>query len=170
MFFFMLFGDIIFDILVDDKFHSAVYYLPILSLGAILSSLSTYVGTTFTVLKKTMIFLYSSILAAVIAVFANFMLIPIYGVMGACFAICLSQLVMFLYRWYKSYKYVNFQNRIRLTLISICSLVALMSYYIISTPYVRIIIISILLIILFILNYDISKNIWEVLLKRKSRL
>ena len=105
MFFFMLFGDIIFDILVDDKFHSAVYYLPILSLGAILSSLSTYVGTTFTVLKKTMIFLYSSILAAVIAVFANFMLIPIYGVMGACFAICLSQLVMFLYRWYKSYKY-----------------------------------------------------------------
>lgn len=169
MFFFMIFGDLMFDILVDDKFHSAVYYLPVLSVGAILSSLSTFVGSTFTVLKKTMYFLYSSILAAIVAVIANLLLIPKFGVIGACIAICLSQLTMFLYRWYKSCNYVNFEKGVRLLLIVICSLAALMSYYLIDSSLIRIFAISILFIVFYILNSDITKNMKSILLKRKTR-
>ncbi len=169
MFFFMLLGDIMFDILVDDKFHSAVCYLPVLSVGAILSSISAYVGSTFTVLKKTMFFLYSSILAAVVAVIANLLLIPKYGVMGACVAICLSQLAMFLYRWYKSYKYVNFEKGVKLSLMIICSMAALLAYYYIDNSIWRVITIFILFIAFLMMNFDLSESVKTMMSRRKFR-
>lgn len=167
MFFFMLFGDLMFDILVDDKFHSAVFYLPILSVGAILSSISAYVGSTFTVLKKTMYFLYSSILAAVVAIIANLLLIPKFGVMGACIAICLSQLAMFLYRWYKSYRYVNFEKGMILTFMLIFSIMALSAYYFIGNSFWRIFIIIVAFVAIMLINYDLTSSL-KMLIKLKK--
>lgn len=169
LFLFMLFGDLIFDMFVDARFHSGVYYLPVLSLAAILSSLSAYVGLTFTVWKKTMVFLYSSIMAAVVAVIANMLLIPDYGVMGACISICFSQLTMFLYRWYKSYKYVNFEKGLRLSMITVISMAALIGYYAIPSSLYREIVISAMLVAFLMLNCDLTSYVKTIIQKVSNK-
>ena len=129
VFLFVLFGDIIFKIIIDEEFHDAAIYVPMLCMGALIANVGAYVGSTFTVLKKTKYFLYSTIIAALVAIIANMIIVPKFGIMGASVAICLSQLAMFLYRWYKSYKYVNFENRNKLVLISMIIVLALLIFY-----------------------------------------
>lgn len=161
VFFFELFGDYVFRILVDEKFYIAAYYVPVLCFGAVIASLSTYVGTTFTVLKKTIIFLYSSLLAAVVAVISNFILIPKFGLIGACMAICISQLSMFLYRWYKSYKYVNFEDMKRLALITAVVIISLLVYYLMKVTIVKYILLVMTLIAFILFNSDVLKQLVE---------
>lgn len=170
-FVFILFGDLLFRWFIDAKFHECVYYLPIISLGAIITSLAAYVGSTFTVLKQTIHFLYSSIIAAVVAVAANALLIPKLGIMGACISICLSQLAMFLYRWYKAYKHVNFTNSGRLILITASFLVAMLVYYVFEYSILRQIMLYLLFAVFIYLNidmYDDMKLILQKVIKRKS--
>lgn len=157
VFFFVLFGDWVFELLVDEKFYIAAYYVPLLCFGAVIASLSAYVGSTFTVLKKSIYFLYSSLLAAVVALIANLLLIPKYGLIGACLALCLSQLSMFLYRWYKSYKYVNFENSIRLTIITIVVLLTLFCYYVMTNSMLKIGIQITLFLCFIVCNLDLLK-------------
>lgn len=167
VFFFMLFGDLLFRILVDEKFYSAVYYVPIISLGALIVSISTYVGITFTAIKKSVYFLYSSVIAAIVAVIANYLLIPRYGIMGACMAICLSQLSMLLYRWYKSVKYVNFEKKVRLSLITTFFILALFSYYCIENVVFKQVIIVGLLLAICLCNMDMVNSVRQVYIMRK---
>lgn len=157
VFFFILLGDYIFKIIVDQEFFSAAFYVPILCFGAVIASLSAYIGTTFTVLKKTIYFLYSSIIAAVVAVVANLLLIPEYGLMGACLAVCISQLSMFLYRWYKSYKYVNFEDGKRLLCITIITIGSLIVYYFIGYSPFKLVILIALFIALLVSNMDLIR-------------
>jgi O-antigen/teichoic acid export membrane protein len=168
-FVFLLFGDLIFSLIIDERFQDGAYYVPILCLGAVLSSVSAYVGTTFTVLKKTKYFLYSSIVAAIVAVVANALLIPKYGIMGACVAICLSQLTMFLYRWIKSYKYVNFTNFGRILIISMLFIAAFIIYYLIYAPIIKHISLVLLLMFILYLNKDVLVNFEVVFSKIKQR-
>lgn len=157
VFFFVLLGDWVFEILIDEKFYVAAYYVPLLCFGAVIGSLSAYVGSTFTVLKKTIYFLYSSILAALVAVLANLLLIPRFGLIGACLAICLSQLSMFLYRWYKSAKYVNFENGLKVFCITIIVLATLLCYYILNNSSYKTVLLLLLFVSFVILNLDLLK-------------
>lgn len=158
VFFFMLFGDLVFKIIVDEKFFVSAQYVPILCFGALIASLSSFVGSTFTVLKKTMYFLYSSMIAATVALVSNLLLIPALGLIGACLSVCLAQLSMFLYRWYKSYKYVNFEDKKRLSLIIAVTISSLLVYYLMDNNIVRLFILAVLFIGYLACNYDIIKT------------
>ena len=114
-------------------------------------------GSTFTVLKKTKYFLYSSILAAIVAVIANLILIPNMGLIGACIAISLSQVSMFLYRWYKSYKYVNFENGRKLLCITFVAIGSLLVYYLMEDNILRLTILIFSFLCFLICNVDIIR-------------
>lgn len=155
---FEIFGDLIFALLIDEKFHDAIQYLPILSLGVVLSNIAAYVGVTFTVIRKTKYFLYSAIFAAIVAVFVNILLIPSFGIMGACVSILLSQCVMVIYRWFKSKRYVDFVNKKRLFYMLFVLIISLLIYYLINIYILKQIILVILFIVFVLLNTDILKN------------
>lgn len=165
-FVFLLFGDLIFGLIIDERFQDGAYYVPILCLGAVISSVSAYVGSTFTVLKKTKYFLYSSIIAAIVAVIANALLIPKYGIMGACIAICLSQLAMFLYRWLKSSKYVNFENKKRLFIIISFFLISFAFYYTIRTLILKNVLLVSCLLLICLSNIDLINSAKKLVINK----
>jgi len=168
---FILFSKLIFQLFVDPKFLEGFVYMPIMCVAVIISNLSIYVGLTFTALKETRYFLYSSILSALVAIAANFLFIPKFGIMGACLAICISQLSMFFYRWYKSYRYVNFTSRTRLIVMILSLVISLVLFYTVEDNILRSSFVLILFICFMFSNMDIFKNVRllkEMLLHRKK--
>jgi O-antigen/teichoic acid export membrane protein len=101
---FELLGCVLFHIFVDEKYYAAERYLPLFCCGVLLSNVAMYVGVCFTVIKKTKYMLYSAIIAAVVAVVANYCLIPLYGIYGACISVLLSQFSMIAFRYIQSSK------------------------------------------------------------------
>jgi len=155
VFIFELFGGLLFNIFIDEKFYEAVHYLPILSAGVVLSNIAAYVGISFTVVKRTKYFLYSAILSAITALVSNLFLIPLWGIMGACISIILSQMVMVLYRLYKSRVYVQFDNHKPIILIIVICLLSILFYYFTDNIFIRTIVISILFLFFLMQNRDI---------------
>lgn len=162
---FEIFGNLIFAFFIDEKFYDAAQYLPILSLGVVLSNIAAYVGVTFTIIRRTKYFLYSAILAAIVAVTVNLLLIPSLGIMGACVSILLSQFVMALYRWFKSKQYVDFVNKKRLFIMISIFIISLLIYYLINSYMLKQIILVVLFIIFILSNTDIFKSMKSLLCK-----
>ena len=156
---FELFSGLIFEYFIDEKFYVAAHYLPILCLGVVISNIAAYIGVTFTVAKKTKYFLYSAICAAITALIGNSLLIPRYGIMGACIAIVISQFAMVYYRWYKSRNVINFTDIRKLSYISILYVSTILCYYCISNTFIKITCILLELILITLLNSDILKNV-----------
>ncbi|RHE92123.1 lipopolysaccharide biosynthesis protein [Bacteroides intestinalis] len=156
---FELFGGLIFECFIDEKFYVAAHYLPILCLGVVISNIAAYIGVTFTVTKKTKYFLYSAICAAITALIGNSLLIPRYGIMGACIAIVISQSAMVYYRWYKSRNVINFTDIRKLNYISILYVSTILCYYCISNTSIKITCILLEFILITLLNSDILRNI-----------
>lgn len=163
---FELFGRLIFELLIDEKFYDAIQYLPIFCLGVVLSNIAAYVGVTFTVIKKTKYFLYSAMIAAFVAVIANLVLIPCIGIMGACLSIVFSQFVMALYRWFKSRRYVDFVKKKQLLIMISIFLMSLFVYYLIESYILKQTILIGLFILFILMNADILKNLKLKLLRR----
>lgn len=167
---FEIFGNLIFDMLIDEKFHDAIQYLPVLCLGVVLSNIAAYVGVTFTVIRKTKYFLYSAIFAAAVAVIFNSLLIPSIGIMGACLSIVLSQSVMVLYRWLKSRQYVDFMNKKQLLIMVSIFVTSLLVYYLIENYMLKQLILVGLLIAFILLNADILKSLKVLIFKKFVKL
>lgn len=161
--FFELVGDFIFHLLIDEKFYSSIEYMPIICCGVVVSNIATYVGITFTIHKTSKYFLYSSILAAITALIANILLIPIYGLMGACISIIISQIVMLLYRWIKSKSFVDIENKKQVFLFCIFYLASLFIYYAIDTLVLRTLLLIILMIIFVYLNRDLLNSVFLII-------
>ncbi|MHC0441179.1 lipopolysaccharide biosynthesis protein [Flavobacterium sp. 3-210] len=94
----------------DAKFIDSWKYIPILSLSALFSSISGFVGCNFSATRESKYYFYSSIWGALIAIVFNFLLIPIWGLYGAVVAIVLSHLTMMLSRVKYSWKTVKIKE------------------------------------------------------------
>lgn len=162
--FFELFGSTIFDLFVDIHFHKAVYYLPIFCLGVVISNIACFVGVIFTATKETKYFLYSAILGAVVAVIANLLLIPRFGIMGACLSIVFSQTAMAIYRYIKSNRYVALVDSSPLLYSFLVYISSIIVYYCIESTLLRDVLICFCCIYLFVLNRRILHSTITVIL------
>lgn len=162
---FIAFGGLLFDVFVDVKFHESVFYLPILCTGVVLSNLSTFVGIGFTIIKESKYFLYSAIIAAIVAVVFNSLLIPEYGIMGACISIVLSQMSMLSYRWYKSRKIVEFSNYMYIVKMLLCFVSILLVYYLCDSMILSLLAVAMVLLYATFLNNQIFDFAFKLLKK-----
>ncbi len=103
-------GKTLTDIIADAKFYEAAQYIPLLSLSSLFSSISGFVGTNFSATRESKYYFYSSVWGAIIAIFFNLLLIPIWGLYGAVIAIVFSHLIMLLSRIKYSWKIVKITN------------------------------------------------------------
>jgi O-antigen/teichoic acid export membrane protein len=101
---------LIITIFTGPNFYEAWRYIPILTLGVVLSSISTLVGSNFTGAKTSKYFLYSSIWVIISSLIFNYLLIPIFGILGAAIAVPLSFFVMAMSRVFYAWKYVKINN------------------------------------------------------------
>lgn len=103
----MIFAPIIIKVFAAPEFHVAWKYMNILIIGSVFSCISSFIGTNFGVVKESKYFFYSSIWGAAVSVILNILLIPIWGLYGACFSVVCSYIAMVLSRFYYSKKYVE---------------------------------------------------------------
>lgn len=88
-------------------YYSAAQYIQLLCIGVMFNCLSGYIGTLFATNKKSKYYFYSSFYGAVVAVVLNFLLIPRFGVWGACISNVGSLVVILLVRTIYSVDYVK---------------------------------------------------------------
>jgi O-antigen/teichoic acid export membrane protein len=103
-------GQLIISILTTPAFYEASRYILLLTLGAVLSSVSGLAGSNFSATRKSKYFFYSSVWGAVFSVIGNLLLIPRLGIMGAAIAVILSFMAMAISRVAYGWKYVRIQN------------------------------------------------------------
>lgn len=97
-------------LMTTDEYYEAWIYVPILSVAVLFSNTSSFCGTIFSASRKSKYILYSVIVGGIAAVLFNFVLIPLWGLWGACIAICLSHLANSISRILFSGKMVRFTN------------------------------------------------------------
>lgn len=105
-----LLGPMLIEVIADQKFYEAWEYIPLLSLAALFSAISGFVGTNFSATRESKYYFYSSVWGAIAAIAFNFLLIPMYGIHGAVIAIALSQLIMLVFRIKYSWRTVKITN------------------------------------------------------------
>lgn len=91
----------------SSQFTEAWRYMVLLVVGAFFSCLSGFFGTIFGAVKKSKYFFYSSVYGSMVSVVLNFILIPMFGLMGTCVSVISSFFVMALSRYYYSKKFVT---------------------------------------------------------------
>lgn len=103
-------SEIFITLFVSPDYYSAVRYIPILTLSAVFSNISEFVGCNFIAVKKSCYFFYSSIYGAITALILNIVLIPSLGILGASLSILISFVVIMLVRLYYSRSYIVIDN------------------------------------------------------------
>lgn len=121
----LLIGPIIHRLFGEDYFQT-IEYIPWLCLSTPFMALASIVGANFSAIKKSQYFFYSSIWSAGSALVFNLLLIPRYGLWGACISSVISFVVGALSRIFYSRNIVKFKwgiIYIVITAITIFSLV-----------------------------------------------
>ena len=92
---------------VSESYYDAWKFIPFLLLGTVLSSFSSFLGTTYIAAKETKGVLMTTIYSALISIILNYILIPIFGINGAGLSMVISYFVLWLIRVIDTKKYVN---------------------------------------------------------------
>lgn len=127
--FLMLFIRPITYVYVGKEFYESWQYVSPLLLGSIFLTLGTFISNEYTANKDSKGFLKSSTIGAICNLFLNFLLIPLFGIMGAAIATCISYIVVFNYRLVDIKKYVTIEyySIKRLATITLALIISIMS-------------------------------------------
>ena len=115
--FIIAFSKLISRIMFASDFYSAWRYIPILTLGMLFSSFSSFCGTLFIAKKKSVASLVTTLIPAIVNVTLNLLLIPYFAknsyfasasAIGAAFATFVSYLLMFILKARASRKYLDY--------------------------------------------------------------
>ena len=93
---------------VEESYYCAWKYTPFLVIGCVYLTMGTFMSTTYNVHKDSMGFLISASIGAISNITMNFLLIPKYQVYGAAVATCISYIVVFVFRYFHTRKYIRF--------------------------------------------------------------
>ena len=95
-------------LLLDESYYEAWGFMPVLLVATVFSSLVTFVGTIYTVKKKTAMSFITAALGALLNIILNLALIPKMGAQGAGIATAASYFAVFAVRAIHSKKFMPF--------------------------------------------------------------
>lgn len=136
-------------------FYEAWKYTPILTLGSLLSAMSGMGGMVFSAVRQSKYYFYSSVWGAVVAVVANLVFIPMFGIVGAGISVVLSFLAMAVSRIAYAWQYVHVAQLNRYLAMLIVSTLSAASAFLLNNVWFYAANIGVLFAILFI-NRDLS--------------
>ena len=103
----LLTNKLLFKLLFSDEYAEAWRYSPALIVGFFFLTMATFIGTSYYVEKNTVGTMLSALVGAITNILLNFILIPRLGANGAAIATGISYLIIFLYRYYDTQKYIR---------------------------------------------------------------
>lgn len=93
---------------VSKDYYEAWMYVPFLLIGSVYMTFGTFFASSYTVHKDSFGYLFSAIFGASINIILNFILIPIMGAVGAAIATCISYIMVFVFRFFHTKKYLKY--------------------------------------------------------------
>jgi O-antigen/teichoic acid export membrane protein len=97
-------------IMTTSEYMEAWKYIPLITIGTLFSNISGFTGVIFTAYHKSIYVFISTIIGGVTSVLFYFILIPKFGVYGACISIILAHLCNAISRAFYSNKFVKFEG------------------------------------------------------------
>ena len=104
---FILCSKLIVTIFAAPEFYDAWRYMPILTVGILLSCMSGLIGGIFSAEKNSKYFFYSSIWGAASSLLLTLLGVKYFGLMGVCIAVAVSFLCMVIVRLKYAWKHIN---------------------------------------------------------------
>lgn len=154
------------EFLVSDEFSIAWRYVPFLLLTVIYSSFSSFLGNLYAASKNTKSVFTTTVIGAIVNVFANLLLIPNYGLSGAGIASAIGFLIIWIIRIFDTKKYadtkVDFINIVLNHLLLGTQIVLL---YLVDSNYLYVLQIAVVLLSL-VVNQKLIKYIILILKNR----
>ena len=95
-------------LLLNESYFEAWSFMPVLLVATVFLSLVTFIGTIYTVKKKTLMSLITAAFGAVLNIILNFTLIPSMGAQGAGIATAISYFAVFVLRAINSKSFMPF--------------------------------------------------------------
>lgn len=130
----LLFNNNLIPWLLGDTFSEASRYVPILLLGTLFLTYSNFFTPFFAAEKKSVLTMLTAFIGAIFNVIFNYLLIPRFGIMGACIAttgsyICISILRVVIGLRIQTIAIQTYKFVISLVSISICAVFVSERYY-----------------------------------------
>lgn len=122
----LLFNKVLFKVLFSAAYFESWKYSPSLIFGFFFLTMATFIGTSYYVEKNTVGTMLSALVGAVVNIILNFLLIPRVGTNGAAIATGLSYLVIFVYRYFDTQRYIKIEIFERKYLFTVLLLIALL--------------------------------------------
>lgn len=105
--------------LMSESFAMVWKYIPILLMGIVFQTYSSFYGTIYIAYKKTKSVLVTSALGAVVNIIGNAVFVPIYGVYAACFTTMFSFFIVWIVRIMDTKKNYHFKMNCKFIVASI---------------------------------------------------
>lgn len=146
-------------IFTTPDYYSAWVFVPLLTLGALLSSISSMGGMVFSAEKQSKYYFYSSIWGALIAVIANIILIPLFGVLGAAISPVLSFFVMAVSRNIYAWKYVHLVQTNKYYAMILIAIGSVICPFLVKSTLLFYSLNCVFLVLIVLLNLDLREDI-----------
>ena len=109
--------------LFAKDFFVAWNYSSVLLVSIVFSALAGFVGSVFTAVKNSKVFAISTVTTAAVNCVLNWIMIPMWGVMGAVIATCISFCMIWLIRLICSRKYIKWKICLVRDIVAYCLLI-----------------------------------------------
>lgn len=147
---FVLCSKLVVKVFAAPEFYEAWRYMPILTIGILLSCMSGLIGGIYSAEKKSKYFFYSSIWGAISSLALTMIGVKLWGLMGVCIAVVISFLCMVIVRLKYAWKHINLIDiKYYLMMLALVSLVAVA--YVMDLPWIYVVTISIVSVLFMLL-------------------
>lgn len=111
-------------VLVASSYGDVWRFTPFLVLSMVFSAFASFLGTNYTVTKKTSGALKTTIVGAIVNVVLNYILIQIWGINGAAFATMISFFTMWIVRTFDTREFIIIQYQYKKIIVSLFALIS----------------------------------------------
>ena len=122
-------------ILLNESYYSAWTFMPVLLVATVFSSLLTFIGTIYTVKKRTAMSFVTAAIGAGLNIALNFMMIPSMGAQGAGIATAISYFTVFVIRAIHSKSFMPFNLKAWKLALNTLIVVAQIIFMVMNLPF-----------------------------------
>ena len=128
------FMPLIYRFMVNQNYHSAMIYVPILLLATYFSNISGFYGGIFTAYKNTKIMGITTVIAAIINLIVNLLLIKAIGLFAAAMSTLVANYVVYLIRKRMVSQYVKLKENLRSFVLAVVCMVIVWILFYLNNP------------------------------------
>ena len=152
-------------ILLNESYFTAWMFMPVLLVATVFSSLVTFIGTIYTVKKKTVMSLITAAVGAGLNIVLNLIMIPSMGAQGAGIATAISYFVVFALRAIHSKKFMPFNLKVWKLALNTLVVIVQIIFMVFGLPYNILMQVMMIIIILAINGKSLLSAFTKILKK-----